>query len=149
MQEPITTYLEESTGLSLVQLFKAFRQQEEVWCQNIDLHMGQDLVIFRLVEEDGLSQSQLAARLGVEIGTVAQTVQRMEKKGLLIRRQDAEDARISRVYLTEEGRRLGEPALHIWKDLDACLVQGMSQAEQLLFRRLLIQAAANFSHGSF
>jgi DNA-binding MarR family transcriptional regulator len=149
MQEPITTYLEESIGLSLVRLFKAQRQQEEVWCQKIDLHTGQELVIFRLVEEDGLSQSQLAARLGVEIGTVAKTVQRMEKKGLLIRRQDAEDARISRVYLTEKGRRLCEPALHIWKELDACLVQGMSQAEQLLFRRLVVQAATNFSRSSF
>jgi len=149
MQEPITTYLEESMSLSLVRLCKAQRQQEEVWCQKIGLHTGQDLVIFRLVEEDGLSQSQLAARLGVEIGTVAKTVQRMEKEGLLIRRQDVEDARISRVYLTEKGRYLGEPALHIWKDLDACLVQGMSQAEQLLFRRLLDQAAANFSRSSF
>ncbi len=33
MQEPITTYLEESTSLSLVRLCKAFRQQGEVWCQ--------------------------------------------------------------------------------------------------------------------
>ena len=120
-------------------------QQAEVRCQKIGLHTAQELVIFRLLDEDGLSQSRLAARLGVEIGTVAKTVHRMEKEGLLIRRQDAEDARISRVYLTEKGRRLGEPALHIWKDLDVCLVQGMSQAEQLLFRRLLVQAAANFS----
>lgn len=147
MQKPTTTYLEESVSLSLVRLCKVFRQQGEVWCQEIGLHTGQELVVFRLVEEDGLSQSQLAAVLGVEIGTVAKTVQRMEKEGLLIRRQDAEDARISRVYLTEEGRRLYEPALHIWKDLDACLVQGMSYAEQLFFRRLLIQAAANFSRG--
>jgi DNA-binding MarR family transcriptional regulator len=145
MQEPITTYLEESVSLSLVRLCKAFRQQEEVWCQNIGLHTGQDLVIFRLAQEDGLSQSQLAAVLGVEIGTVAKMVQRMEKEGLLIRRQDAEDARISRVYLTEKGRRLGEPALQMWKELEACLVQGMSQAEQLFLRRLLVQAAANFS----
>ncbi len=145
MQESVTTYLEESISLSLVQLFKAQRQQEEVWCQKIGLHTGQELVIFRLLQEDGLSQSQLAAVLGVEIGTVAKTVQRMEKKGLLIRRQDTEDARISRVYLTEKGRSLGEPALEIWKDLDACLVQGMNQAEKLLFRRLLVQAAANFA----
>ena len=145
MQEPITTYLEESISLSLVRLCKAQRQQSEVWCQKIGLHAGQDLVIFRLLEEDGLSQSQLASVLGVEIGTAAKMVQRMEKEGLLIRRQDAEDARISRVYLTEKGRSLGEPVLHIWKDIDASLVQGMSQAEQLLFRRLLVQAAANFS----
>jgi len=145
MQESITTYLEESISLSLVRLSKAFRQQAEVQCQKIGLHAGQELVIFHLLEEDGLSQSQLAAVIGVEIGTVAKTVQRMEKEGLVIRRQDAEDARISRVYLTERGRSLGEPALHIWKDLDACLVQGMSQAEQLLFHRLLIQATTNFS----
>lgn len=146
MQEPITTYLEESLSLSVVRLCKAQRQHLEVWCQKIGLHTGQELVIFRLLEEDGLAQSQLAARLGVEIGTVAKMVQRMEKEELLIRRQDAEDARISRVYLTEKGRRLGEPTLQIWKDLDARLVQGMSQAEQLLFRRLLVQAATNFSH---
>jgi DNA-binding MarR family transcriptional regulator len=145
MQESITTYLEESLSLSLVRLCKAQRQQGEAWCQKIGLHTGQELVLFRLLEEDGLSQSQLAAVLGVEIGTIAKTVHRMEKEGLLIRRQDAEDARISRVYLTEKGRRLCNPALHIWKDLDARLVQGMSQAEQLLFRRLLVQAAANFS----
>lgn len=149
MQEPITTYLEESISLSLVRLCKAQRQQGEVWCQKIGLHAGQDLVIFRLLEKDGLSQSQLAAVLGVEIGTVAKMVHRMEKEGQLIRRQDAEDARISRVYLTEKGRSLGEPALQSWKDLDARLVQGMSQAELLLFRRLLIQAAANFSRSSF
>ncbi len=145
MQEPITTYLEESISLSVVRLCKVQRQQTEVRCQQIGLHAGQDLVIFRLLEEDGLSQSQLAAALGVEIGTVAKMVQRMEKEGLLIRRQDAEDARISRVYLTEKGRSLGEPTLQIWKDIDARLVQGMSQAEQLLFRRLLVQAATNFS----
>ncbi len=144
MQESITTYLEESISLSLVRLCKVQRQQGEVRCQKIGLHTGQELVIFRLLEEDGLSQSQLAAVLGVEIGTVAKMVQRMEKEGLLIRRQDTEDARISRVYLTEKGWSLGEPALHIWKDIDSYLVQGMSQAEQLLFRRLIVQAAANF-----
>ena len=145
MQEPITTYLEESISLSVVRLCKVQRQQAEVRCQKIGLHTGQELVIFRLLEEDGLSQSQLAAVLGVEIGTVAKMVQRMEKEGVLIRRQDTEDARISRVYLTEKGRSLGEPALQIWKDIDSYLVQGMSQAEQLLFRRLIVQAAASFS----
>ena len=146
MQEPLTTYLNESVSLTLVQLCKAQRQHAEVCCQKIGLHTGQELLIFRLLEEDGLSQSQLAAVVGVEIGTVAKMVQRMEKEGLLIRREDAADARISRVYLTEKGRSLGDQALQIWQDIEVRLVQGMTQAEQLLFRRLLAQAAANFSH---
>ena len=76
MQEPITTYLEESISLSFVRLCKVQRQRAEVRCQKIGLHTGQELVIFRLLEEDGLSQSQLATVLGVEIGTVAKMVQR-------------------------------------------------------------------------
>ncbi|WP_201378003.1 MarR family winged helix-turn-helix transcriptional regulator [Ktedonobacter sp. SOSP1-52] len=148
MKEPIATYLQGSISMSLVRLAKAHRQQSGVRCQRIGLHTGQEHVIFRLLEDDGLSQSQLAARLKVEIGTVAKMVQRMEKEGLLIRREDAEDARISRVYLTEKGRALGEPAAQILQDLDACMVQGMSQAEQLLFQRLLDQAAANVARCS-
>jgi len=145
MQESITAYLEECISFSLVRVCKAQRRQGEAWDQKIGLHAGQDLVLFRLLEEDGLSQSQLAALLGVEIATIAKMVHRMERCGLLILRQDIEDARVSRVYLTEKGRSLSVPALQVWTDLDACLLQGMNQAEQLLFRRLLIQAAANFS----
>jgi hypothetical protein len=52
-------------------------------------------------------------------------------------------------YLIEKGRRLGESAVHIWMELDVCLVQEISQTEQLLFRRLLVLAAANFSRCSF
>ena len=69
----------------------------------------------------------------------------MEHAGLIERRPDPEDARISRVYLTERGRALEQPVLEVWKDLEAHTVAGLSATEQALLRRLLMQVSANLS----
>jgi DNA-binding MarR family transcriptional regulator len=72
-------------------------------------------------------------------------LQRMERAGLIERRPDPEDARVSRVYLTERGRALEQPVLDVWKQLEARTVAGLSLTEQTLLHRLLLQVAANLS----
>ena len=67
------------------------------------------LLYLRLIARDeGLTHSQLAQRMGVERASVSTAVQRMEKAGLLERRSDPRDQRLSRIYLTERGRRMNE-----------------------------------------
>ena len=72
-------------------------------------------------------------------------LQRMERAGLIERRPDPEDARVSLVYLTERGRALEQPVLEVWKQLEAQTVAGLSATEQALLRRLLMQVSANLS----
>jgi DNA-binding MarR family transcriptional regulator len=72
-------------------------------------------------------------------------LQRMEHAGLIERRPDPEDARVSRVYLTPRGRALEQPVLEVWKQLEAQTVAGLSVIEQALLRRLLMQMVANLS----
>ena len=67
----------------------------------------------------------------------------MECSGLVEQRTDLDDARISRVYLTEQGRNLCEPAWQVWLDLEKQLTQGLTEVEQVLLRRLLETIAAN------
>ena len=92
-----------------------------------------------------MPQSQLAACMGVEPPTATKMLQRMEHAGLIERRPDPEDARISRVYLTERGRALEQPVLEVWKQLETQTVAGLSPTEQALLRRLLMQVSANLS----
>lgn len=67
------------------------------------------LLYLRIIARDeGLTHSQLAQRMGVERASVSTAVQRMEKAGLLERRSDPKDQRLSRIYLTERGRRMNE-----------------------------------------
>jgi MarR family transcriptional regulator, organic hydroperoxide resistance regulator len=136
---------EESLNYQFIQLTKEHRQRAEEALSQLGLHVSQELFLFVLWREEGLSQSELAARLRVELPTVTKAVQRMERAGLLIRQDDEKDTRVSRVYMTEKGRALYAPALKLWQDLEARMLQGMTEIEQALLRRLLQQMVSNLS----
>jgi DNA-binding MarR family transcriptional regulator len=136
---------EESLNYQLIQVMKEHRQRAEEALSHLGLHVAQELVLFVLWREEGLAQSELAARLRVELPTLTKAVQRMERAGLLIRQADEQDTRVSRVYLTEKGRALCAPALQIWQDMDARMLHGMTEIEQALLRRLLQQMVSNLS----
>ena len=136
---------EESLNFQFIQLVKEHRQRAEEALSQLGLHVSQELFLFVLWQDEGLSQSELAARLRVELPTVTKAVQRMERAGLLIRQDDEKDTRVSRVYLTEKGRALYAPALKLWQDLEARMLQGMTEIEQALLRRLMQQMVSNLS----
>jgi DNA-binding MarR family transcriptional regulator len=136
---------EEDLNYQLIQFVKEHRKLAEAALSQLGLHVSQELVLFVLWREEGLSQSELAARLRVELPTLTKAVQRMERVGLLIRQADAQDTRVSRVYLTENGRALYAPALKVWQDLEARMLHGMTEIEQAFLRRLLQQMITNLS----
>lgn len=66
------------------------------------VRVGQNLVLEVLWETDGLTPGELAERLHVATPTVVKSATRMEATGLLTRRRDEHDARLVRLYLTEQ-----------------------------------------------
>lgn len=59
----------------------------------------------------GPTMGELSRRLMVSKGNVTELVERLGRKGLVMRSADARDARVQRVYLTGKGRRLFERLL--------------------------------------
>jgi MarR family transcriptional regulator, organic hydroperoxide resistance regulator len=129
----------------LVQVMKAHRQYAEVMLNKLGLHAGQEMILFQLWDEDGIPQSQIAECMCVELPTVTKMVQRMEASGLVERRQDPDDARVSRVFLTEHSRKIGERVLEVWAQLEEQTLAGLTDAERMLLRRLLLQIGGNLS----
>ena len=68
----------------------------------LGLTRSQWLVINRLHRRPGATQSELAEMLEVEKATAGRMVDRMEKKGWVVRRADAGDRRVNRLHLTQE-----------------------------------------------
>src|SRR3979490_3209092 len=66
------------------------------------LPRSQWLVINRLSRRPGSTQSELAEMIEVEKATAGRMVDRMEKKGWVVRRTDAADRRVNRLHLTAE-----------------------------------------------
>jgi DNA-binding MarR family transcriptional regulator len=68
------------------------------------IHPGQAMCLRLLVANDGIAQRDLADALHVARPTVTKMLHSMEKAGLVRRRPDAGDARLTRVELTDAGR---------------------------------------------
>ena len=70
-----------------------------------DLTPRQYAVLVTVSQYEGLSQTNLVEKTGIDRSTLADIVRRMLKKGLLQRRRTKEDARAYAVKLTDEGWR--------------------------------------------
>ena len=128
-----------------VQVMKLHRKLAETGLNEFGLHVGQELVLLWLNEQDGMTQSELADALSIEAATVTKVLQRMEAAGLVERRQDSDDARVSRVYLMPKSRELIEPLRGLWAEVEQKTIKGLSEPEVMLLRRLLLQILENLS----
>jgi len=124
-------------GIEFVMAHKAFRQEGERALGRLGLRVGQELLLIHLCAGHSLSQGQLAERLGVEQATVSIMLRRMAKAGLVGRRPDKDDARVTRVYATRKGRVLEGPVLRVWRSQERRLLSGLTGEEKKLLRRLL------------
>jgi DNA-binding MarR family transcriptional regulator len=76
------------------------------------LTMTQLRLMFTLFQQDGIAVSTLAQRMDISPSAMTGIIDRLRKSKLIRRRADPRDRRVTRIYLTEEGRTL-------WREVDA------------------------------
>ena len=103
--------LDETLTYALIKVVKAHRNQMAARLLPLGLHVGQELLLNQLWRQDGLTQGELIARLGVEPPTVTKTLQRLERAGLVRRSPDPDDSRATVVAATPDGTA----ALAAWR----------------------------------
>jgi len=135
--------LQETTGYLLAQICKLTRVRAHASLEEFGLYRGQQFVLCALWEQEGITHSELAEQLLVQPATITNALKRMEKAGLVERRQDTKDQRVSRVYLTDAGRNIRDVVEGVWGKLEEQTFTGFSLEERDLLRHLLLQILAN------
>ena len=107
------------------------------------VNTGQFPVLLALWEQDGVTQASLVEKLAVEQPTMAGTLKRMERDGLIKRVPDAEDARQSHIHLTRRGRALEEALVTSARETNAVALAGLSPNESGQFMRLVKRMIEN------
>lgn len=125
------------------QVCRLHRNRARAIFREIGLHRGQPPVLHHLHQQDGLTHSELGKRLDVSPATTTKMVQRMEQAGFVQRRPDANDQRVSRVYLTDAGRAVKAEMVRRLQTLEAEAFADFSAEEQIIMRRLLMQMRDN------
>lgn len=140
MSQPVET---ESLDFLLAQVCHLHYTRAHALLEAIGLYRGQPPVLKALWEQEGLTHTALAERLHVTPATITKMLQRMEKAGFVVRKPDAEDQRVSRVYLTKAGRAIQRRVQAVWKRMDRETFAGFTQEERALLRRFLQQIREN------
>ncbi|CAN0509290.1 unnamed protein product, partial [Phaeothamnion confervicola] len=90
-------------------------------------------VLVTVSQNEGLSQTNLVDRTGIDRSTLADIIRRMIKKGLIQRRRTKEDARAYAVRLTEEGNRVLRASDPLARKVDDKVLSVLSSAERERF----------------
>jgi MarR family transcriptional regulator, temperature-dependent positive regulator of motility len=106
-----------------------------------DLTPRQLAVLLTVANNEGLSQTGLVDRTGIDRSTLADIVRRMQKKGLLQRRRTKEDARAYAVRLTDEGRRVLRTAEPLAKRVDERILEAIPAKQRDQFIEDLLAIA--------
>jgi MarR family transcriptional regulator, transcriptional regulator for hemolysin len=92
---------------------------------------AQGIVLFRLRQQEGLSQVDLADVLELQPISLVRLLDRLVEHGLVERRHDPRDRRANRLFLTASGRRLVDDldslrdsiATDVLQDVDSASIQ--------------------------
>ena len=123
-----------SAGYLINHLARIFAQALARDIKPLGLAPGQFMVLLELWREDGLTQRELVDRLDVEQATLANTLVRMERDGLVRREPHPTDGRAQSIRLTPRARRLEGPATQAANAVNGRLLAGLDPEDR---RRLV------------
>ncbi|MCA8931276.1 MAG: MarR family transcriptional regulator, partial [Rhodospirillaceae bacterium] len=108
----------------------------------LGLAPAQFAVLLELWAGDGLTQKELVERLDVEQATMANTLARMVRDGLVERRPLPGDRRAQTVHLTARGQALEAPATQAATATNDAALADLNLAERLQFLKLMRRVIA-------
>lgn len=108
-----------------------------------DVTPGQFGVLIMIRENEGLSQSDLGAAVGIDRSTMVAVIDRLESRGLVVRAPSPHDRRSYALRLSAEGEKLLEELVPRIQAHDQGMVKDLTPEEQEQFITLLRKVAAS------
>lgn len=138
-----------SLGYQVNHLARALAQALRVRIAPFGVVPGQFAQLLALYERDGLSQTELSGLLQVEQPTMANTLSRMQRDGLITRVPDPNDGRRSLVLLTERARGLRDQLAAAARDGNAAATRGLDDRQVAAFLHTLNVLIANLEKDDY
>lgn len=129
--------LRRASVLAWLHILRIARRGERAAAQQLrewNLSYAQFDIIAQVGAHEGISQQELAHKLLVTQGNITQLLDKLERRGLVLRRPEG---RTNALVLTDVGRALFAAAVPAHEDWQAARFVGLSADEQELLLRLL------------
>lgn len=139
----------EEIVLKMKQLNILYRYYAHSAVKGSGLHIGQPAILNFILENDGCTQKELAAHMSVSPPSIATSVKRLEKKGMVIKRSDTLDRRLYHLSITDKGREHCRKSCSLMKRIDVQMFKGLTERQCREFARSLEAMSGNLSDKAF
>ena len=110
---------------------------------------GQLPILETILEHDRCTQKELADMLQVSSPSIATSIKRMQKTGLLCKTASEDDLRCNLISITDKGRQLAADSRVAFDKIDARMFAGFSQTECDALNAYLDRLINNLETGEF
>ena len=90
---------------------------------------AQGRILYVLFQEDGVPIKTVSEKCGLAITSLTTMLERMEKSGLILRRQDSGDKRKTLLFLTDKARALEKDYVAVSEEMGDIYYQGFTDEE--------------------
>jgi DNA-binding MarR family transcriptional regulator len=133
----------QSSGYLVRDAHRAFQRVLERRIAHFGVTRGHWYFLRVLWMEDGLTQRELSARVGMMEPTTVVALRSMEKAGLVRRARSPEDGRRTLVSLTPLGRRLERQLLPVARQIVRAAEKDIGRRDVEVFRRVIARMTKN------
>jgi len=134
---------EESIGYLIKAAYLSMQRAIDVEVAPMDLTAMQWTPLLRMAAGQADTAAELARIVGMDTGAMTRMLDRLEHKGLIRRSRSAEDRRVIKLELTEEGRQKANqipPLLHKVSEMHFA---GLNDVERESMKSMLLRILAN------
>ncbi len=128
---------ETSAGYLINQLARLFAKELQARIQPLGIVPGQFPILLALWNTDGITQRELLSEIDVEQATLANTLTRMERDGLIKRTKHPTDARSQQIWLTKKALSVKAGAYRSATQTNRDALGYLSTKERDMFIRLM------------
>lgn len=135
----------DSFGFLIHDVARHMRWQFDREAQDSGLTRAQWLVLAHLKRSDGVQQHVLARLMDITPMTLGRHVDRLQAEGWVERRDDPDDRRAKRIYLTPRAKPMVQSLRKLGDKLTRQAMLGISEADEAIARSVLQRIRDNLT----
>ena len=97
---------------------------------HLGLGYGQFNFLMELYRQDGIRQEDLTLKLNIDKGTTARAIKMLEAEGFIIKKEDKDDKRAYRIFITDKGIYHRDAIYKVAKEWENNLTKNLTEEEK-------------------
>lgn len=131
---------EDATGLLFMRTYNKWHGEIKKQLRDLHITHPQFVILtslgYSLQYEEEVTQIMLAKMAGMDVTSVSQIINLLEKNGLILRKEHSRDTRAKSVTLTAKGQNKLKQALPVVEDIDTQFFGSLGEKEKTFIKLL-------------